>query len=226
MLKRSSILDMFARSPMRPLQEHMSCAYACAEQLPNFFDSVLQQDWQNAARVQAQIASFEHQADALKQDLRMNLPKGLLLPVSRGDILKLLSSQETLANLIKDIAGLILGRKMQIPASLAAPLQAFLMRNVQAAQQAKFVIEELSRLMESGFSGKEAKALHQVIIKLNEIETETDVMQVKLRADLFEMESTLLPVNVMFLYKIIENIGLIANCCEQIGYALQALLAD
>ena len=97
-MAQSGILNMFARSPIRPLQQHMEKAYYCAELLLAYFDAVLAEDWSKAENIQQEISRYEHEADALKMDFRLHLPKGLFLPVPRVDLLALLSKQEDIAN--------------------------------------------------------------------------------------------------------------------------------
>ena len=64
-----------------------------------------------------------------------------------------------------------------------------------------------------------------MIAKLSNIENETDEQQVHLRRTLFELEQTLPPVNVIFLYKVIEWTGDLADQAREIGDRLQLLLA-
>lgn len=226
MLRQTAILDMFGRSPIRPLQRHMEKAHACVELLMPFSQAVLKEDWEQAARLQQEISQLEHAADDLKKDLRLHLPKGLFLPVPRSDLLELLKKQELLANTAKDIAGIMLGRRMQIPPSLADLFENFLKRSVDASAQAKKAISELDELLESGFRGKEVTVVDEMIKELNSIEYDTDQLQIKIRQALFDIEKTLAPVDVMFLYKIFEWVGFVADCAQQTGSRLQMLLAD
>ena len=50
-------------------------------------------------------------------------------------------------------------------------------------------------------------------------------MQIKIRQDLLEIESGLNPVDVMFLYQIIDLIGDLADLSERVGARLEILLA-
>ena len=111
----TSILDMFARSPIRPIQSHMQSATECVLQLEPFMTAVLAADWSGAETALKAIVSLERRADDLKKDLRSNLPKGLFMVVPRGDILSLLTVQDKMANEAKDVAGLIWGRRLQPP---------------------------------------------------------------------------------------------------------------
>ena len=225
MLRQTAILDMFARSPIRPLQQHMEKAHACVALLPQFFHAVEQNDWQKAAELQAEIRKRENEADDLKRNVRSHLPKGLFLPVSRTDILNLLSGQDRLADTAKDIAGIMLGRKMRLPESLVNDFNQFLQRSIDAADQAKKAINELDELLESGFRGKEVLVVDNMVKELDQIETQTDKIQIALRQSLFDIEKDMPPIDVIFLYKIIELIGTLADRAQQAGSYLRMLVA-
>jgi uncharacterized protein len=218
-------LNMFGRSPIGPLEEHMAKVTACVKHLGPFFDAVFAQDWPAVAKFQKEIVQLENEADDMKRELRLHLPKGLFMPVSRSDLLELLSVQDRLANKAKDIAGIVLGRKMLFPTPIANLFLEFLQRSIEASQQANTAIHELDELLETSFSGNEIKLVEGMIAKLSDIERDTDRMQIELRGIIFELENELPPVNVMFIYKIIEWTGDLADRAQDIGDRLQILLA-
>lgn len=226
MRPQTGILAMFARSPIKPLQQHMESAHACATFLLPFFNSVLAEDWEKARAIYNQISSSEHDADDLKMEIRLHLPKGLFLPVPRMDILELLSKQELIANTAKDIAGIVIGRKMKIPNALADLFLKYLQRSIDASVQAQKSINELDELLESGFRGREVTFVENLIAELNKIEHDTDEIQIQVREELFAIEKTLQPIDVMFLYKIIETIGELSDCAQQVGSRLRMLTAS
>lgn len=221
----SSILNLFGRSPIGPLEEHMGKVHACVKQLIPFFDAVLKQQWDEAAIIQQNIVKLENEADDMKRDLRIHLPKGLFMPVARSDLLELLSVQDRLANKAKDIAGVVFGRRLHFPQSIAAAFHDFLNRCVEASKQANTAIHELDELLETGFSGNEIKLVEGMIAHLWRIERDTDELQVQLRQGIFNLEATLAPVDVIFLYKVIEWTGDLADRAQDIGDRLQILLA-
>lgn len=218
-------LNMFGRSPIRPLEEHMAKVYACVKELEPFFKAVLQQAWPQVEILQQKIVRLENEADDLKRDLRLHLPKGLFLPVSRSDLLELLAVQDRLANKAKDIAGMVLGRKMLFPNDVAAPFMDFLLGCLAAAKQANTAIHELDEILETSFSGSEIKLVEGMIAELSLLERATDDKQIQVRYLVFELENTLPPVNIMFLYKIIEWTGELADRAREVGDRLQILLA-
>jgi predicted phosphate transport protein (TIGR00153 family) len=218
-------LDMFGRSPIRPLEAHMAKVHLCVKELAPFFSAVLAQKWSEADVLQQDIVRLESEADDLKRDLRLHLPKGLFLPVSRSDLLELLTVQDRLANKSKDIAGIVLGRRMIFPDAIASYFMEFLTRCIDASDQANTAIHELDELLETGFGGSEMKLVESMISQLSRIERETDEKQIRLRQTVFDLEKTFPPVDVMFLYRIIEWTGELADRAREIGDRLQILLA-
>nr|MCS5581482.1 DUF47 family protein [Gammaproteobacteria bacterium] len=80
-------------------------------------------------------------------------------------------------------------------------------------------------LLETGFRGKEATLVEELVVELDELEHQSDVSQIKLRAMLFQMEDSLPPVHVIFLYKIIDRLGELADISQKIGSRLLLLIA-
>ena len=140
----NSILDMFASSPIRPMQDHMSKVHECAKQLVPFFKATIAKDWQQAETIKDNIRQLENDADDLKHDLRMHLPKGLFLPVARNDLLSLLSKQDKIANIARDISGLVYARKMEFPENVHNDLLGLIQRSIDASKQAFKAINELN----------------------------------------------------------------------------------
>lgn len=221
----NSILGVFAKSPIKPLEKHIRIVTKCCNQLIPFFDACFENDWSKAGKIRTRISKYEKEADALKRQLRLDLPGGLFMPVDRADLLELLTQQDKLANKTKDIAGRIVGRKLMIPTVLQSDFCAYVAKNIQAADKAAEAINELDDLLETGFRGREVNLVENMINQLDAIENDTDTMQIKLRKDLLKIEADLNPVDVMFLYQIIEWVGGLADLAERVGARLEILLA-
>lgn len=224
-MPRTTISSLFGLSPVRPLQTHMASVQECITELVPFFEAVLKEDWKEAKAQQKKIARLEGDADKLKRQLRLHLPKSLFMPVSRRDLLEVLTMQDKIANKAKDIAGLMIGRKMTFPDTVNDKLIDFVQRCIDASKQAQVAINELDELVETGFGGKEVKLVQEMITKLDEIEGDTDKIQVKVRAELFKKESELPPVDVMFMYRVIDWIGDLGDLSQRVGSRLELMLA-
>lgn len=220
-----SIFNMFGPSPIRPIEQHMRKTYHCAKQLHPFFEAVLNLDWKTANLIKEKISQIEKEADHIKRDLRLHLPTGLFLPVSRTDLLELLSAQDRIANRAEDIAGLIVSRQMVIPATISAVFMPFLERCLDAAKQACKAINELDELLESGFRGSEVKIVEEMIMTLDEIEHDSDEKLADIRHRIFGLEKELSAIEIVFLYKLVQWIGDLADYAQTVGGRLQILIA-
>ncbi len=220
-----TIASLFGRSPIKPIQTHMETVCECVGLLREFLDSVIAEDWDKANQCGKQVVKLEKDADKKKLSIRKHLPNGLFLPVNRSDLLELLSAQDRLANRTRDITGLVWGRKMTIPESMQEKMTDYVDTAGQSSRHALQAIEELDELLSTGFSGMELKRVGDILDKLDKAEHKNDKQQIKLRAALFKLESELPPVDVMFLYQIIDKIGGLADTAQQVGSRLRLLMA-
>jgi len=202
---------------------HVACSAAI--KLPDYFDAVLKGDWDTATSIGEEIGRLEGEADDIKRKIRANLPRSIFMPVSRNDLLDLLKSQDKIPNRAKDIVGLCIGRKMSFPEELGSLMHGFVDKSVSAASMAMNALEELDELFESGFSGGEIEVISTMISKLNAAEHEADEKQQEVQKKLYELESELNPVDVMFLYRIIDWIGDIADNAQSVGSRMLYLIA-
>ena len=219
------LANIFGTSPVQPLEQHMEIVYRCARKLRPFFAAVIESDYDAMVEVRKEIEDLENEADELKKQIRMHMPKSLFMPVPREDLLELLLVQDKIANRTKDVSGIILGRKMKIPEQIAAQFIEFVDRNIAAAKQARKSVRELDELFTAGFKGAEVTLVSELIEELDRIETHTDEQQAVLRAAVYKIEKTLDPIDVMFLYEVIKLTGEIADMAERVGRRLELLLS-
>lgn len=217
--------NLFGRSPIKPIQEHMVVADKAAQLLTPFMQAKVDDDWTRAQELYQEISEVEREADKLKRSVRRHLPKSLFLPVPRTDLLELVSIQDQVANTAKDIAGIILGRQMRFPEKLQKGLMEFTQTCIATSTQALAAIQQLDELLEVGFTGREVKVVESMIKELDKLEARTDKQAITLRGKLFKMEEKLPPVDVMFYYHVIGLLGSLADSAEQVGDRLQILIA-
>ncbi|PLW84357.1 TIGR00153 family protein [Kineobactrum sediminis] len=218
--------DLFGRSPIKPIQQHMQVANDAAQLLPVFLEAASRGDWPGASEAFNQIKAAEQEADKLKRSVRRHLPNSLFLPVSRNDLLELVTIQDHVANTAKDVTGLMLGRQMQFPEQLQQPLLELATTCAATCAQALAGIQELDELLEVGFTGgREVTRVEGLIRELEKLEGRTDKQAQKLRAHLFKLERELYPVDVMFYYQVIGLMTAMADAAERVGHRLQILMA-
>jgi len=219
------IFSLFASSPFLPMQEHMKKVLECVQTLEGFMLAVFDEDWEQAEEHQETINNLEEIADDLKREIRLKLPDSLFMPVSRTDLIDLIGRQDRIANKAKDIANIMLGRNMVIPPTLHTAFIEFLQSSMNVCIKANQVIQELDELLETGFRGFEVKKVEALIFELDDLEDIADSHERDVHQQLFLQESDIDPVHVMFLYKVIDWIGEVANRAQAVGHRLHLMLA-
>ena len=212
-------------APFAALQKHMRVVRQCAEQVEPLLDALLLEDRETVKAIAEKISALESEADELKHELRLHLPRSLFMPVDRRDLLEVLHTQDSIADVAEDIAGMFVTREMVVPEPAKAPLKAMTMRCVEVVGLAADVIEHLDELLVVGFKGRTAKKVEELAIAINEAENETDAYERQLERIIFQLEEELSPVSVMFWYKLIEWIGDLADHAEKVGNTIRLIIA-
>jgi predicted phosphate transport protein (TIGR00153 family) len=221
----SLISNLFGQSPIRPMQQHMRAAVECARQILPLFEEMVAGDKVAIAARRQEIDRLEHEADRIKNEIRSNLPKRMFLAVERRDMLEILDYQDSIADVAQDIAELADMRGMVVPEPLAAAFLELVRRVVSACEQAERVINELDELVETGFRGREVARVDQMIEELSRMETDTDELEERVQRLLFGIEDEL-GIAAMFWYKLIDNVGGMADYAERVGNRLRLLTAN
>jgi len=216
---------LFGESPFGSLQTHMRVVLECANEVQPLIDALISGNQERIAASKERIFEREAEADRLKNELRLHLPRSLFMPVDRRDLLEVLHLQDAIANTAQDIAGLLVERRMDIPGFLQEPLRNLTERCIHTCELSGKVIEELDELLAIGFRGREVDKVDDMLKALNDAEDDTDELGIALARALFEHEDQLKPVSVMMWYRIIEWIGDLADYAEKVGDHLRLLIA-
>lgn len=220
-----SILDLFAKSPFKPMQEHMDVVLQCVKQVVPLLEALCHGDQEGVRAAWLIIDELEGQADRLKNDLRAHLPKRLLLPVDRRDLLEILDLQDSIADTLQDVAGLLVERPMTVPEPMRDRLLDLARAVQRTCEHSGAVIHELDELVEIGFRGREADLVEAKINQIGSLEGETDRLEAELIRELFRLEDSMSPVSVMLWYHLIGWIGNVADGAEKVGNRLRLLIA-
>ena len=221
----TTLANLFGQSPFKALQRHMRVVLDCMREVPPLFEALAAGDQERVRSLKDKIFELENEADTIKNELRNNLPKSLLMPVDRRDLLEVLQMQDSIADTAQDVAGLLVERPMGMPEFLKEPLMTLAERCVDACEHSGKIIEELDELLATGFRGREANRVEEMVEELNRIEEETDQLGLELTRRLFQHEDELKPVSVMMWYQLIQWVGDLADYAEKVGDRLRLLIA-
>ncbi len=212
-------------SPFSVLQQHMRVAHKCAEKVIPLLDALLEEDREAVKALAEEISTLESEADSLKHELRIHLPRSLFMPIDRRDILEVLHTQDSIADVSEDIAEMFVNRQMVVPEPVREPLKAMTKRCVEVVAQAAELIEHIDELLVVGFKGRTADKVEELAAAINTAEDETDAFERELERIFFSLEDELSPVSVMFWYRLIGWIGDLADHAEKIGNTIRLIIA-
>ena len=222
-MKVTGFTDIIKKSPFGPIRAHMLVSKASVDELITFLKSAIDSDWNEAVKSRKVISDLENQADTLKAETRGLLTKSLFLAVPREDILDLIKLADDIPNTVIDISGLMIGRQMEIPAKISSSFLHFAKEAAVISDAASEAVNYIDELFQFSFGGNAAIKMQQLIEKLDSLENKNDQTEINLRAELFAIEKDLPPVNVIFLYDIINKIGELSDRAEQVGHRISLI---
>lgn len=219
------MLNIFGQSPIKPFTQHMEKILEASSLIVVFFEAVFAEDWRQAEKLYSKMVSLENEADEMKREIRRHLPKNLFLPVSRGDLLVMLTLQDKIASKVRGVAGIIIGRKMQFPKDVQLLFIEFVTCCLQSIEKISEAISKLAELLEAGFRGSEVDMVRDLIDEVDSFENKSDALQREIRQKLFALESEISPIDMMFFYAVAAACGKLADRAQQVGEQFELLLA-
>ena len=161
----------------------------------------------------------------MRDDIRLHLPNRYLLPVSRTDLLELLNSQDSLARPVKTVTVILLSRRMELPSPFRESLLSIYNAGRDSSRLALKAVNELDELLETGFSGSEASRVTSILAELDAVEEASDKLQTAIYDEIFALEDSVSPISAVFMYKLADLLGSIADNSQIMGNRLLLMLA-
>ena len=215
---------LVSRSPIKPMQQHMSVAVLCAREILPLLDAMAAGNIDGIRDRRAEIDRLEHEADQIKHEIRSHTPKRFMMALDRRTILEILDYQDSIADITQDIAELADQRNMHLPEVMKEPVVSLARSVVAACDQGQRIIDELDELVETGFGDAEVRRVDEMILELGRLETETDRQLDAAARKLFSIEDEL-GVATIFWHQVLRQIATLADLAERVGNRLRLLMA-
>ena len=220
----STLLNLFGRSPFAALQSHMDTVSACVHKLQDLYEALEKKDYALLEQIANEISTLEHRADTIKNDIRHHLPKSLILPIGRENLLEILTIQDRIADKAEDMAVTCTLRQLEILPIFSDLFKLFLHKNIETFDKAKAVIRELQELVESSFGGMEAESVRDMIAQVAQQEHEVDLIQRRLLKEFFLAGEKMNHVSFYQWIRIFEAPGALSNLSENLAYRVRMTL--
>lgn len=219
-----SIAKVFGRSPFVPLQMHMEKVAQCVNLVQEIFEPYRNGDMERVKALAEDMSNIEHEADHLKHDIRNNLPRGLFLPVDRANLLRILSTQDSIANHAENVGVILTFKHSRVFDGFNTAFDVFLEKGMETFSLARSIVDELDELLETGFGGVEANTVRELVDKVALKEHETDVCQHGLVRDLLAHENEVSYGDFFLWTRIIRQISTIADKSESLAVEVRTTL--
>ena len=130
---------------------------------------------------------------------------------------------DEIPNTVKGISGLMIGRRMEVPSQISATFMQFASEAAEICKVASNATNHIDELFQFAFGGNAADEMQKLIRQLDTLEDHCDETEIMLRSQLFAIEKDLPPIDVMFLYSVINKIGELADIAEQVGHRISLI---
>lgn len=196
------------------------------KKLEELFTEFLTGSFDNLEALAEELSELEHQADLTKNDIRNHLPRSILLPIDRSQLLEILSMQDTLADKAEELGNLLILRPLNRVDSIHSNLSEFFQKNLDAFWDVREITREMKDLVESTFGGKEAAKVKDMIDTSSYKEYESDVMMRKLLKNFFTKADSLSTPEFFLWTRLIEEIGTISHLSEKLAMRMRLMLEN
>jgi predicted phosphate transport protein (TIGR00153 family) len=198
---------------------------SCIASLQKLVGASFAADWQSADALAQEINSSKQDADEIKRDIHMHLPRSVFLPVARTDLLELVSIQNQIGYNRKQVAQLLLLRKRSFPGDLGPAVAGLCSATLKVSESALATVNELDELIANSFKGREAGFVEKLIDQLQEMEAQSEEGKSAIQGQLLQLEDSLNPVDVIFHYKLTDLLADIAHSARKAGSQLLMFMA-
>ena len=220
------LAKIFIRSPFEPITKHSEITKEAIEKLNAAFNLFFERDYSMMETLCKEVIDLETDADNIKAKIREKLPSGILMPVSRGDILDLIDHQDKIADQAENLAQWLLIKETDsIPLKMVEFMKKIMDLNVKIAEAYLNAVKEFKDVIETIFMKKEINDVMKYIEIAENLEGEIDRIQFTLRNSFFDFKE-IDPVSLYYTTKIIDIISDISDKAEASVHRLRILIAE
>jgi len=215
---------LFGGRPFQALVEHTKKVHECVSKIRPLAEALLAQDWAAIDRLQREVSRLEHEADRIKDKIRVHVSQHRLLAVNRDDIHRFLTNTDKIADGAENFGVVLTLRHTAMHPALRDEFLAFVDKVIEASEALLAVGEQLNLLSEAAFTGKEAEKVSEGIQEISRKEWEADILQQNFAKHSFAIEKELDPVTLFMYDKFCYNLSFIANSAENAGNGLRSMI--
>ncbi|MCQ1535218.1 TIGR00153 family protein [Methanosarcina sp. KYL-1] len=219
-----SLIGLFSKMPPLPFEEHAGKGVLAAWKLKEGVEAYCAGNMELVELKSSEVDLLETEADAIKQEIRKNLPSSLLLPVDSKDLLFFLNQQDEILNKAQSAAYWLTLR----PDNLPEDMKRGFLRLATATLETISVNERLL----SGFYGflnkpggqDNIREILTLVPQVEKLEHEVDLIESELLKKIFANEKTFGGAGICHLTILVDKIGDVADRAAAAADTLRTML--
>jgi len=220
---RTALLKLFRQSPFDGLLKH---AEYIRESGPIFRLAIiayLDESDEEFERHHNQVTIIENQGDMVKRNIRGHLPRGILMPVDKFQLLWYLREQDKILDSVQDALHWLSYRKTHIPDEMVDDLL-LMVEKVNEVLKSMYPLVSSAASYFLNFSEEQRNTVKEAIHQIREYEFQSDQVERKLLSDLlsYPFENA---TSAFHLTRLIEYLGDVSNHAENAGDMMRAMIA-
>ena len=220
-----SIMDLFAKSPFKPLNEHAEKVKITVLKMDEAVKAYCEGDEKTANDLCPVISALEHDADDAKHAIREHLPSSLIMSVDRTDILSYLKQQDDVANSAEFVAQMLSMKMVKMPAPVKDAILNLNKEVVATVEEHVAASDKVISLLESAFSSKNRAEIQEIINRVDTQKHNVDVLRLKAMKIIYTHESELGATGVYHLIELVKELGWVADHAESSSDRLRIITA-
>ncbi|MFO8050757.1 MAG: TIGR00153 family protein [Thermoplasmatota archaeon] len=223
---RAPIIKTIYKSPFEGLKCHSHKLDECVGYMGKCVNAYLNCRFDEAERYKKMVSKAEHEADMIKSNIRGHIPKSIFMQVQRSQFHMLLHDSDSILDYAEDVAVLLNMKRTRVPKDIADDISSLTQKVLECVRSYQKVMDALEKLLEVNFKGKRRDQVKDHIKDIHRLEHEADIIEYDISSKLFNLEnSTLDPISVVHLLKVIDRLGTVADKAENGGDRVRAMMS-
>jgi hypothetical protein len=222
---RKPAVDKMPETPFEMLMGHFDRVLKAVDKMAEMIDLYLKGDFGSAGEASVIVSRLEHEADEIKTHMRRTLPRLIFTPISRQDMLDLLTENERIADTAQDVAQVLDLRRTKVPKSLHAGIRQYSGHVVESVKALERMMEHFGTLLEGSFSKGEAKEIMELGLHVHEHEYKADAVNKELARAVYSLEGKESAVTIFHLLKFLDVLDGVADHAENASLRLVVVVS-
>lgn len=220
---RTFFLNLLRKSPFDGLLKHAECIRRVAPIFKSAFIAYLDESTEEFQEYHNQVSIMEHEGDTIKRNIRGHLPRDILLPMDKFQLLWFLREQDKVLDSVQDAMHWLSYRKTAIPDEMVDDFLLMVEKVIDVLNAVYPLVLTAKNYFDS-FSEHHRELVKKAIAQIRELELQSDQVERKLLGDLFvyPFED---PTSAFHLVRLVEFMGNISNYAENAADRVRVMIA-